>query len=263
MYTLLISIPDSNMTDSQAKNGATQSNPPLAYSAEEWSKIETVLLDMDGTLLDLHFDNYFWLQFMPIKYAELFGIENEEAHKVLKQASEETLGTLNWYCLDYWSERLNMPVAALKQDIDEKIQYRPYVKDFLEMLKQQGKRAVIVTNAHRDSVNLKMANTGLDQLVDRIISSHDYQEPKESQAFWQHLQQDEPFDLENTLLIDDSQAVLASAKKWGFKHLLTIFHPDSQKAPNTDSEHPGIHHFNELLHEERLDDQELEKDDKK
>ena len=129
---------------------------------------------MDGTLLDLHFDNYFWLQFMPEKYAELFGIEREEANRVLKQASDETSGTLNWYCLDYWSERLNMPVAELKHDIVEKIQYRPHVKDFLEMLKQQGKRAVIVTNAHRDSVNLKMSKTGLDQLVDRIISSHDY-----------------------------------------------------------------------------------------
>ena len=235
------------MTDSQASNSTDKSQPHQAYSAEEWSQIKTVLLDMDGTLLDLHFDNYFWLQFMPRKYAELYGIEDEEAHQVLKQASEATYGTLDWYCLDHWSERLNMPIAALKQDIVEKIQYRPHVKDFLEMLKQQGKRAVIVTNAHRDSVNLKMSKTGLDQLVDRIISSHDYQEPKESQAFWDHLSQDEPFDINTTLLIDDSQAVLKSAQIWGVKHLLTIFHPDSQKAPNTDSEHPGILHFDELM----------------
>ena len=229
----------------------------------DWTQIDSILLDLDGTLLDLNFDLHFWLEYLPTVYSKKHGISYEEAKEMIIAMLDAEQGKLNWYCLDYWSERLNMPVAALKQDIVEKIQYRPYVKDFLEMLKQQGKRAVIVTNAHRDSVNLKMANTGLDQLVDRIISSHDYQEPKESQAFWQHLQQDEPFDLENTLLIDDSQAVLASAKKWGFKHLLTIFHPDSQKAPNTDSEHPGIHHFNELLHEERMDDQELEKDDKK
>jgi HAD superfamily hydrolase (TIGR01509 family) len=247
MQTYLNSIPDSNMTDSQARNTDRTSQLHQTYSAEQWSQIETVLLDMDGTLLDLHFDNYFWLQFMPAKYAELFGVDHEEAVRVLKHASDETQGTLNWYCLDYWSERLNMPVADLKHDIVEKIQYRPHVKDFLEMLQKQGKRAVIVTNAHRDSVNLKITQTGLDQLVDRIISSHDYQEPKESQAFWQHLQQDEPFNVDTTLLIDDSQAVLKSAKKWGFKHLLTIFHPDSQKVPNTDSEHPGIHHFDELL----------------
>jgi len=242
------------MTDTQQQNIVPEivsevvpKMSPKAFTEQQWNNIHTVLLDMDGTLLDLHFDNYFWLQFMPMKYAELFGVDNEKAHQILKQASCETQGTLNWYCLDYWSERLSMPVAELKKDIVEKIQYRPHVKDFLEMLKQQGKRAVIVTNAHRDSVDLKMAKTGLDKLVDRIISSHDYQEPKESQAFWQHLQQDEPFDLATTLLIDDSQAVLKSAEMWGFKHLLTIFHPDSQKAPNTDSEHPGIHHFDELL----------------
>lgn len=207
---------------------------------------------MDGTLLDLHFDSFFWLHFMPTKYAELNGLEKHEAQNILKQVSEETQGTLNWYCLDYWSERLNMPVAQLKHDVIEKIQYRPYVQDFLGMIKLQGKRAIIVTNAHRDSVNLKMSKTGLDKLVDRVISSHDYREPKESQGFWHHLHNDEPFNLESTLLIDDSQAVLKSAATWGFKHLLTIFHPDSQEAPQTQSEHPGIHHFDELFHEEEL-----------
>lgn len=207
---------------------------------------------MDGTLLDLHFDSFFWLHFMPTKYAELNGLEKHEAQNILKQVSEETQGTLNWYCLDYWSERLNMPVAQLKHGVIEKIQYRPYVQDFLGMIKLQGKRAIIVTNAHRDSVNLKMSKTGLDKLVDRVISSHDYREPKESQGFWHHLHNDEPFNLESTLLIDDSQAVLKSAATWGFKHLLTIFHPDSQEAPQTQSEHPGIHHFDELFHEEEL-----------
>lgn len=245
------------MTDSKAPNSiSTQPNQEILreqpfsehYSAETWSKITTVLLDMDGTLLDLHFDNYFWLQYMPAKYAEKNNLPITQAQQALQQLSSETQGTLNWYCLDYWSTRLNMPVAALKEDVVEKIQYRPYVKDFLAMLKQQGKRAVIVTNAHRDSVLLKMQKTGLDKLVDRVISSHDYQEPKESQAFWHHLQQDEPFDSETSLLIDDSQAVLKSAQTWGIKHLLTIFHPDSQKQPNTQSEHAGIHHFDELLH---------------
>ena len=130
--------------------------------------------------------------------------------------------------------------------MQDKIGFRPHVEDFLDTMKRLGKRTVIVTNAHRDSVELKMERTGLDKLVDHVISSHDYKEPKESQAFWDHLQREEPFDKERSLLIDDSQAVLESAEKWGIRWLLTIFHPDSQKAPNTDSRFPGIHHFDEF-----------------
>lgn len=212
----------------------------------DWQEIDTVLLDMDGTLLDLHFDNYFWLEHVPSKYAEHHGLSEEEALAELNKSFVGLRGTLNWYCLDHWSDLTGLPIAELKRDVQDKIGFRPHVEDFLDTMKKLGKRTVIVTNAHRDSVDLKMERTGLDKLVDHVISSHDYKEPKESQAFWDHLQREEPFDKERSLLIDDSQAVLESAEKWGIRWLLTIFHPDSQKAPNTDSRFPGIHHFDEF-----------------
>lgn len=212
----------------------------------DWQKIDTVLLDMDGTLLDLHFDNYFWLHHLPARYAAHHNLSAEAAMAELNKSFVGLRGTLNWYCLDFWSNLTGLDIVALKRDVQHKIGFRPHVHDFLEQLGRQGKRRVIVTNAHRASVNLKMERTGLDKLVDRVISSHDYREPKESSAFWDHLHQDEQFDPARTLLIDDSQAVLESAAQWGIGWLLTIFHPDSQKAPNTDSRFAGIHHFNEL-----------------
>jgi len=215
-------------------------------SLPDWQQIDTVLLDMDGTLLDLHFDNYFWLDHMPRAYAEHHGLSEEAALAELNKSFVGLKGTLNWYCLDYWTELTGLPIAELKRDVQDRIGFRPHVKDFLAKLQQMGKRSVIVTNAHRDSVNLKMEHTGLDQLVDRVISSHDYQEPKESQAFWDHLLRDEPFDKQRTLLVDDSEAVLQSAQRWGIRWLLTIYHPDSRKAPDTRSNFPGIHHFDEL-----------------
>lgn len=215
-------------------------------SLPDWQQIDTVLLDMDGTLLDLHFDNYFWLQHLPSAYAKHHHLSIDAAWVELNKSFIGLKGTLNWYCLDHWSDLTGLSISDLKYQIQDKIGFRPHVHDFLQKLRQQGKRSVIVTNAHRDSVDLKMQRTGLDQLVDRVISSHDYREPKESQAFWHHLQHDEPFNLQRTILIDDSQAVLESAARWGIRWLLTIYHPDSQQPPNTNSRYPGIHHFNEL-----------------
>lgn len=215
-------------------------------SLPDWQQIDTVLLDMDGTLLDLHFDNYFWLDHVPAQYAAHHGLSEEEALAELNKSFVGLRGTLNWYCLDYWTELTGLPIADLKRDVQDKIGFRPHVKDFLQRLRDMGKRTVIVTNAHRDSVDLKMEHTGLDQLVDRVISSHDYQEPKESQAFWDHLASNETFDPARTLLIDDSEAVLESAARWGIGWLLAIYHPDSQKPPKTDGRFPGVNHFDEL-----------------
>ncbi|MDO6680738.1 MULTISPECIES: GMP/IMP nucleotidase [unclassified Oceanobacter] len=213
----------------------------------DWQQIDTVLLDMDGTLLDLHFDNYFWLEHLPEQYARHKGIDKAAALTELSSSFIGLRGTLNWYCLDHWSNLTGLPIAELKKDVASKIGFRPFVREFLNALAQQGKRKVIVTNAHRDSVELKLHHTGLDQYVDRIISSHDYREPKEQQAFWQHLQQDEPFDPQRTLLIDDSMAVLESAQRWGIHYLLAIHHPDSQREPVLQNRFPGILHFDELV----------------
>lgn len=196
----------------------------------DWQQIDTVLLDMDGTLLDLHFDSHFWLEHLPIRYADIHAIELAEARSWLHQRLVQEQGTLNWYCLDYWSEVLNVDIAALKHEVADKIAFRPGVRDFLLALRQMGKRVVIVTNAHQDSLSLKLSRTGLDQQVDRVICSHDYGCPKEEQAFWQRLQQEEPFVKERTLLVDDSLSVLRSAAEYGVGFLLAVSQPDSQQA---------------------------------
>lgn len=217
-----------------------------------WHEIETVLLDMDGTLLDLHYDNYFWLNHLPQHYAQHHGMAEDEALATLSEQMRNKVGQLDWYCLDYWSELTGLPIKQLKADVQHKIQFRPHVPDFLTALHEAGKRVVIVTNAHRDSVNLKMHNTGLDKMVDRVISSHDYRFPKEDQAFWRALQADEPFDLQRTVLIDDSLAVLESAKLFGFTHLLCIDQPDSQKPKRELVDYKSVDHFSDLMPIARL-----------
>lgn len=213
----------------------------------DWRAVDTVLLDMDGTLLDLHFDSYFWLEHLPIRYAQLHRLAPEDAREWLHQRIIQEQGTLNWYCLDYWSEQLGVDIPALKREVADRIGFRPQVQDFLQRLRQRDVRSVIVTNAHRDSLSLKLQVTGLDTLVDAIICSHDFQLPKEDVRFWSLLQEIEPFNPDRTLLVDDSLAVLRSAERYGIAHLLSISRPDSQAPARSTDDFRAVDQFDELF----------------
>ncbi|GAA5315059.1 MAG: GMP/IMP nucleotidase [Candidatus Pelagadaptatus aseana] len=213
----------------------------------DWQAIDTVLLDMDGTLLDLHYDNYFWLTHLPKRYAQAHNVDEAEAFRRLEAHIKAHEGTLNWYCLEFWSDSLQLDIRALKEEVKHKIQIRPFVVDFLKALKQQGKRLVLITNAHPQSLDLKLEITEIDQWLHMVISSHEFQQPKEAQEFWQQLIVQEPFDPERTLFIDDTVRILDSAKEFGIRHLLCIQQPDSQREQRDITEYPAIHHFDEII----------------
>lgn len=212
----------------------------------DWSSVDTVFLDMDGTLLDLHFDSYFWLEHLPLRYADIHNIEPEEAKTWLHERIRQEQGTLNWYCLDYWSQELNVDIPSLKHEVAERIAFRPNVVEFLEALRRTGLRSVIVTNAHRDSLNIKLEKTDLATRVDAIICSHDFNLPKEDPAFWDQLQAVEPFNPKRTLLIDDSLSVLKSAQLYGIRYLLSIVQPDSQSPKRQIDEFVALDDFDQI-----------------
>ena len=214
----------------------------------DWAKIDTVLLDMDGTLLDLYFDNYFWLQLLPVKYAEHHRCELAEATRVLTELSDSLHGTLDWYCLDYWSERLQMDVEALKFEIRHLIRFRPRTPEFLAFLAAHDKRVLLVTNAHPKALKLKLQASGLGELLPRRVSSHDLQLAKENTGFWQRLQEVQQLDLTRCLFIDDSLSVLRCARAEGVAHTAQVLQPDMSLPPRAPTEFPGILHFEELMH---------------
>jgi putative hydrolase of the HAD superfamily len=212
-----------------------------------WKEIDTVLLDMDGTLLDLRFDNHFWKEFVPQKFAEKQGwpVETAKEHLVPRFKSKE--GTLDWYCLDYWSEDLQLDIAGLKAELAELITVLPHVSEFLEKMKASAHRVVLVTNAHRNSLDLKMEKTGLLSFFDDVVSSHDFRLPKEHPEFWNKLNEYQPFAKEATVLIDDSLAVLRSARDYGIKHLISISRPDSGMPKREIEEFNAIEDFRVLM----------------
>ena len=212
-----------------------------------WNAIDTVLLDMDGTLLDLHFDNHFWLQHLPQRYAELHGVSRALAEAELLPLFREHAGTLNWYCTDFWSRELNLSIRDLKREVAHLIALRPDADTFIQALRHAGKQVVLITNAHRDSLSLKLERIELAPYFDRLISSHDYGFPKEDQQFWHALQQDIRFTPARSLFIDDSLPILRSAGHFGVGHLLAVRQPDSQAGPKDTEEFAAVEDYRELL----------------
>jgi HAD superfamily hydrolase (TIGR01509 family) len=205
-----------------------------------WSQIDTVLLDMDGTLLDLHFDNHFWLEVIPQKLAEKLNQPLAQTKAYMTAECAKVFGQIQWYCLDFWQEKLDLDIVSAKREIQHLITLREDTIPFLDALKNSGREVVLVTNAHRESLSLKVEMTQLDSHITRLISTHDYGVTKESQLLWQALQQDVPFDPQRTLFVDDSIPILHAAKTFGIAHLLCVDNPDSRKPLRGVTEFPSV-----------------------
>jgi putative hydrolase of the HAD superfamily len=213
----------------------------------DWAAIDTVLLDMDGTLLDRHFDDHFWLEHVPRTYARVRGVPIDEAKHHLYALFRSQERTLNWTDLDYWSHRLGLDIPLLKEEIDHLIAVHPFVIDFLLYLRHQGKAAWLVTNAHSKTLKLKMRKTRLGPYFTGIISAHDVGLPKEDVRFWGELQRFITYDPKRTLLGEDSETNLGTAREYGIRHLVFVSRSSSALPPTPSSDYLSIHNFSELI----------------
>lgn len=213
----------------------------------DWTRIDDVLLDMDGTLLDLRYDNDFWFDHLPSRYAESRGISTQEASELIQEQVARTVHTIQFYCLDHWSDLLGLDVAALNEELAHLIALRPGVDDFLDALGAAGKRRLLVTNSHPRGLQFKLARTGLDRWLDGIVSAHETGLPKENPAFWENLRERVSFTPERSVLIDDNPAVLTSARHYGIGFTLAISRPDSRRPKVPEKGFKQIGHFQQLL----------------
>lgn len=193
----------------------------------DWARVDWVLLDLDGTVLDLAYDNYFWRVLVHERYAQRHGLSPEAAAAALKPHFEGAAHTLPWYCTDHWSRVTGLDMAALKAEIRHRIRPLPGAVAFLEAVRASGRRLWLATNAHPDSWRLKLEHTGLTAYFERIICSHDYGAPKEDARFWTALQAQHPFEPARSLFVDDSRPVLDAARAYGIGQVIGLRHPDS------------------------------------
>ncbi|MCP4279942.1 MAG: GMP/IMP nucleotidase [Alteromonas sp.] len=216
-----------------------------------WNEIETVLLDMDGTLLDLHYDNQFWLHHLPKRLAQIRGISEAQSQREMTARYESVFGQIQWYCLDYWAESLEMDLEnefmPLKRELAHLLALRDDTIPFLEALHDSGRQVVLVTNAHPNSLALKIEHTQLDAHIDNLISTHEFGVTKESQLLWERLQARVKFDAHRTLFVDDSLPILNAAKTYGIKHLLAVDNPDSTLPNRNISEFPAVRDYRLML----------------
>ena len=218
-----------------------------ASSAVDWGAVDTVLLDMDGTLLDLRFDNWFWQTFIPIRYAEANGISEAQAIERLTPKFKQVAHTLQWYSIDYWTQQLRLDIPALKREQLARVEFLPGAEDFLRKLRARGKRVLLITNSHPTTLAIKNERVALTQYFDACYSSYPFDAPKEHADFWPRLAAREQFSPGRTLFVDDSLYVLECARAYGIGHLRAVRCPDSGAPPQSTADFAAVDSVAELL----------------
>lgn len=208
---------------------------------------DTLMLDMDGTLLDLAYDNYMWMEKIPEAYALKNDLPEEHAREHLYATFKRMEGKLNWYCLDHWSEALDLDVVALHREQNGRIGFLPGAKRFLEHVRERDVRVLLVTNSHRHTLDIKSEVTNIVDYFDDVYSSHDIGHAKEDQPFWHKLREAEEFDIGRTVFVDDNVTVLQSARDFGVEMLLHVTRPDTGKPPRGHEGFTGIGGVGDLV----------------
>jgi len=212
----------------------------------DWDLIDTVLLDLDGTLLDLAFDNYLWLSRIPAIFGEKNALSQAETYAQLAPRFTAVQGTLQWYSIDYWSEQLDIDIAAVHREEVARVAWLPGAQNFLVAMRTKGKRIALMTNSHPVILQIKHAHTGVLDYLDAAYTSHGFNAPKENQGFWKAAVAKEKYNPERTLFIDDSKNVLQTAIDSGIRWVFAVRFPDTSAQPHSHEEFLAIDTLTDL-----------------
>lgn len=222
-----------------------------ALTEAQWAGIDQVLLDLDGTLLDLDFDNHFWQVRVPQVWGAARGLDERAARAALQARFAACMGTLEWYSTAYWSGELGLDIPALKRQDAERIRWLPGAQGFLAAARQRGKRLVLLTNAHPEALAIKHERTNVLDHFDQSFSSHTLGAPKEDANFWRALRQALPHEPARCLFADDSAPVLRAAQAAGIGLVRAIRRPGSVHATHAHEEFTAVDALADLLMPER------------
>ena len=213
----------------------------------DWDLIHDVLLDMDGTLLDRHFDNFFFEEELPRRYAAKEGLKFDASRERLMAMYRSVEGELAWTDLEYWTGRVGIDVVAMHRELQHMIGFLPGAQQFLEAVRAKGKRIVVLTNAHYAGVAVKSAKTGLDRYVDRIVDAFEVGYLKMRPEYWPACHRLVGFDPSRSLYVDDDENCLDAARQYGIAAIVHSAKSSSQLPPERSSNFPSVEHLPLLL----------------
>ncbi len=222
-------------------------SPRMIADMLDWSAVDSVFLDLDGTLLDLAYDNHIWLRRIPALYAERNGLSVDEAQALLAPKFRRWAGKIEWYSIDFWNQETGLDIAQIHRNEAARVSWLPGAQQFLNAVRARGKRLVLMTNSHPVILEIKNARVGVLDYFDAAFSSAQFGAPKEDPQFWIAAQQVEPHDPARTLFCDDNRAVLDAALRAGIDHVRAVRCADSSRPPHSHADYAAVDAVVDLL----------------
>mgnify|MGYP001387569142 CR=1 FL=1 len=203
---------------------------------------------MDGTLLNLEFDNEFFSEFLPTQYALAKGVPKNVAQKDLFARYKAVEDTLQWFDIEYWGRELGLDVVGLTEQQSHKVSLHPDACAFLKHIQALGKPASLITNAHHSTLKIKVQRTGIDRYLKKMLCSSEVGAPKHHPKFWDYAQKEIGYNPTRTLFVDDSEKVLLAAREHGIRYLLHRSKPSTVAPPLPSDKFHSIEDFNPLMY---------------
>jgi len=206
----------------------------------DWASIDTVLLDLDGTLLDQAYDNHIWRDLIPQRFAMARGMDLHAAYAEIARLFAGRSGTLDWYDIDFWSRTLGVDVAALHREVRSHVCWLPGAREFLAKMREQGKRLVLLTNSHPLALAVKHEESGVLDHLDAAATSHEFGAPKEQPQFWHAARARFGYDPARSLFADDNAKMLAAARDAGVRWVYGVRHWDTKGSRREHLDHDAV-----------------------
>jgi len=213
---------------------------PASPRRPEWSQIDTVCLDLDGTLLDQAYDNHIWRDLVPQRFAVAQSMDLHAAYAEIARRFAERSGTLDWYCIEYWSRSLGVDIGALHREVRSHVAWLPGAREFLLRMRSAGKRLLLLTNSHPVALAVKHEQTGVLDYLDAAVTSHDFGHPKEDARFWHAARERLGFEPGRSLFADDNSRMLDAARSAGVRWVFGVRHWDTRGSPREHADHPAV-----------------------